>query len=182
MKYIKTYEYSIRDEYSKMGVENFYKQNSDTYINPHLDNINKSLEWVLSKINITNFIDLACGNGEVTSYLSKKGINKSIGIDPFLCKSYIKNTKNKCVNLSFEDVATKGLNISSQTIICSYALHLCTKSYMNNLLYNLSTNCDYFVVISPSKYPIINNNYFKLIFSNIFNKTHVKIFKSIQKN
>ena len=37
MKYIK--EYGIRDEYSKMGVENFYKLNKTSYVNPHLDNI-----------------------------------------------------------------------------------------------------------------------------------------------
>lgn len=180
MKYIKKYEYGIRDEYSKIGVHNFYSQNKSTYVNPHLDNIHLSLDWVLSKINITNFIDLACGNGEITTHLSKKGINNSVGIDPYLCDTYINKTNNKCINLSFEDIATNGLNINTQTIICSYALHLCPKSYMNNLLYNLSTNCKYFIIISPSKYPIINNNYFELMFENKIEKTHTKIFKSNQ--
>jgi hypothetical protein len=181
MKYIKKFEYGIRDEYARIGVENFYKTNKDTYVNPHLNNVQKCLDWVLTKINITDFIDLACGNGEVSSFLDKKGITDSIGIDPYLCNTYNKKTNNECLNLSFEDISTNGLDISKQTIICSYALHLCQKSYLNNLLYNLSTNCEYFILISPSKYPIIENDYFELMFSTIINKTHCKIFKSVLK-
>lgn len=175
-------EYGIRDEYKKMGVENFYKTNKTSYINPHIENIHLCLDKVLSKIEIKSFIDLAAGNGEVTSYLNKKGIKKSIGIDPYLFETYINNTGNECLNLSFEDIANNGLNIYKQTIICSYALHLCPKSYFNNLMYNLSTNCEYFVLISPSKYPIITEDYFELIDSFIINKTHCKIFKSLMNN
>jgi len=178
MKYIKSInEYGIRDEYSKMGVKNFYQQNSDSYINPHLDSINKCLEWVIDKINISSFIDLASGNGEVTSFLKENGITDGFGIDPFLCSSYQKNTNKDCLNLSFEDISTNGLDTPTQTIICSYALHLCSKSYFNNLMYNLSTNCEYFVLISPSKYPVINDNYFKLIDGIKIDKSHCKIFQ-----
>jgi choline kinase len=113
--------------------------------------------------------------------LNKKGITDSIGIDPYLCNTYNKKTNNECLNLSFEDIETNGLNINKQTIICSYALHLCPKSFLNNLLYNLSINCEYFILISPSKYPIIEDDYFELMFSTIINKTHCKIFKSVLK-
>lgn len=178
MKYIKKYEYGIRDEYAKIGVENFYKKNKDTYVNPHLNDIQKCLDWVLTKINIVSIIDLGAGSGEVTSYLSEKGITNSIGVDPYLCSTYQKKTNNECVNLSFEDIAINGLNIESQTIICSYALHLCPKSYFNNLLYNLSTQCKYFVLISPNKYPVINN-YFEPMFDIKIGKSHCKIFKKI---
>jgi hypothetical protein len=166
----------IRDEYSKIGVKDFYKINTHSYVNPHLIYIQQSLEWVLSKINVNSFIDLACGNGEVTSFLIKNDIIDGFGIDPYLCGTYKNKTNYKCINLSFEDIATKGLNIKTQTIFCSYALHLCDKSYLNNLLYNLSSFCKYFVLISPSKYPNINDNYFNLLFSNKINKTHSKIF------
>ena len=40
-------------------------------------------------------------------------------------------------------------NINRQVIICSYALHLCPKSYFNQLIYNLSSNCEYFILIRP---------------------------------
>lgn len=179
MKYIKSInEYGIRDEYSKMGVETFYKKNKSTYINPHIDNIHLTLDWIISKINITSFIDLAAGNGEVTSYLDKNGIKNGFGIDPYLFDTYEQNTGKKCLPLSFEDIATNDLYYDTQTIICSYALHLCDKSYFNNLIYNLSRSCEYFVLISPSKYPIITDDYFELIDSTIINKTHCKIFKS----
>lgn len=178
MKYIKTYEYGIRDEYSKMGVKNFYQNNKTSYVNPHIDNIHLCLDKVINKIKITNFLDLASGNGEVTSFLSKKGISNGIGCDPFLSETYIKNTGNECLTYSFEDIANNGLDDFYQTIICSYALHLCDKSYFNNLLFNLAYNCEYFVLISPSKYPTISEDYFEIIDSFIINKTHCKIFKS----
>ena len=63
----------IRDEYSKQGVKNFYQFNKDNYINPHINSIHKSLDWILAKININDYLDLACGNGEVSEYLIKKG-------------------------------------------------------------------------------------------------------------
>ena len=179
MKYIKHInEYGIRDEYTKMGVDTFYKQNKLTYVNPHLKNIHLALDWVLSKIKITSIIDLAAGTGEVTSYLASKGITDAIGIDPYLSETYEKNTGNDSLNLSFQDIATEGIGYHAQTVICSYALHLCPKSYLNNLMYNLHEICEYFVLISPSKYPIIPEDYFELIDSIIINKTHCKIYKS----
>jgi len=177
MKYIK--EYGIRDEYSKFGVKNFYKLNKKTYLNPHIDNVHKCLDFVTDKIKITNILDLACGNGEVTKYLQQKGITNSIGCDPYLYESYKENTGNNCLTKSFEDISINGLDNFYQTIICSYALHLCDKSYFNNLLYNLALKCEYFVLISPSKYPIITDKYFQLIDNVIINKAHCNIFNSI---
>lgn len=177
MKYIK--EYGIRDEYSKMGVENFYKLNKTSYVNPHLDNIHLCLDFVIDKIKITNFLDLGCGNGEATLYLRTKNIIDGIGCDPYLSETYIKNTGKECLDDSFENISNNGLDDFYQTIICSYALHLCEKSYLNNLLFNLALSCEYFVLISPSKYPVISEDYFQLIDSVIINKTHCKIFKSV---
>jgi sodium/proline symporter len=77
-----------------------------------------------------------------------------------------------------EDISLRYLPDNFNTIICSYALHLCPKSYFNNLLYALSIGCKYFVVISPSKYPLIDK-YFKLVDKTIINRTHCRIYKSI---
>jgi hypothetical protein len=171
------FENGIRDEYNRIGVHNYYDMHRDSYVNPHLDNIQLSLDWVMNKIKISDFIDLSCGNGEVTTYLSSKGIKKSIGTDPYFCDIYTNKTGNECLSLSFEHIAVNGLNINSQTIICSYALHLCSKSYFEQLLYNISSNCEYFVLISPSKYPVVEN-YFDLVDETIINRTHCKIYKS----
>ena len=168
----------IRDEYTKMGVKKYYTDNKETYVNPHEGNIKLVLDWVLKQINITDFIDLSCGNGEVTSYLAKKGITDAIGTDPYFNEIYTEKTRNECLKLSFEDIAIAGLNVHKQTIICSYALHLCPDSYFSQLMYNLSLNCTYFVLISPSKYPTITEDYFELIDETIINRTHCKIYKS----
>jgi len=179
MKHIKSiHEHGIRDEYTKIGIKKYYTDNKETYINPHEDNIKLVLNWCLKKINITNFIDLSCGNGEITKYLSKNGIIDAIGTDPYFNNIYTKKTGNECLKLSFEDIAIHGLNLHKQTIICSYALHLCTNSYFNQLMYNLSLNCKYFILISPSKYPIITEDYFEFIDGIIINRTHCKIYKS----
>lgn len=122
MKYIK--EYGIRDEYTKMGVENFYKANKNSYINPHLENIHLCLNFITDKIKITNFLDLAAGNGEVTSYLETKNITNGVGCDPYLSESYERNTGKECIIDSFENISNNGLNNFYQTIICSYALQL----------------------------------------------------------
>jgi hypothetical protein len=164
-----------------MGIENFYKANKTSYVNPHLEKIHLCLDFVVDKIKITNFLDLAAGNGEVTSYLKAKGIDNAVGCDPYLSETYEKNTGKKCLIESFENISNNGLDNYYQTIICSYALHLCDKTYFNNLLFNLSLNCKYFVLISPSKYPIISEYYFEIIDSTIIHKTHCKIFKSVIK-
>lgn len=173
----KIFENGIRGEYTKMGVHNYYDKHKDDYINPHLSNVKLCLDWVISKIDILNFVDLSCGNGEVTSFLKSKDITDSVGTDPYFCDIYKSKTNNDCLELSFEEIAKNGLKYDKQTIICSYALHLCPKSYFNQLLFNLSSNCEYFVLISPSKYPIIDN-YFDLIDETIINRTHCKIYKS----
>ena len=61
----KMFENGIRDEYTKMGVHNYYDKHRDSYVNPHLDNIQLSLDWVMNKLKISDFIDLSCANGAV---------------------------------------------------------------------------------------------------------------------
>ena len=168
----------IRDEYSKQGVKNFYQFNKDNYINPHINSIHKSLDWILAKININDYLDLACGNGEVSEYLIKKGFNNCKGCDPYFKEIYIKKHKSLCYDLTFEQIVTNGLPNFFDTIICSYAIHLCPKSYFKTLLYQLSLKCNNLVIISPSKYPKIED-FFELKDSIIIDRTHVRIFTSI---
>lgn len=187
MKYIKffnNYEvmkssesHSIRDEYIKSSPDEYYSTKRSEYKNPHLDRINKCLDYVYNKIDIGYFLDLACGDGIVSEYLSNKGLNEFKGSDPYFKEIYENKFNRKCYDYRFEDIAKNGINDKFNTVICSYALHLCNKSYMNNLLYNISNMCEYFVVISPSKYPIINEHYFKLIDSKIIDRTHIRIYK-----
>lgn len=168
----------IRNEYTKQGVKNFYQFNKENYTNPHINSINKSLDWILSKLDIKDYLDLACGNGEVTEYLVSKGKKDCYGCDPYFKDIYIKKHKSNCYDLDFEKIAVDGLPKFFDTIICSYAIHLCPKSYFKTLLYQLSIKCNNLIVISPSKYPIIDD-YFNLVDSTIIDRTHVRIFKSM---
>ncbi len=168
----------IRNKYSEIGVDNYYNFNKSEYKNPHLSKVEKCLEWVNDKINIGYFLDLSCGNGEVSSYLQKFGINNFKGSDPYFSEIFKGNFNKECFKLRFEDIALTSLPESFNTIICSYALQLCPKSYFDTLLYNLSSNCKYFVVISPSKYPVISESYFDLLDNIIIDRTHCRIYES----
>ena len=179
MKFINKYEsFSIRSEYEKSSPKEYYSTKKDQYYNPHSKRIFKCLDHLISEINIGYFLDLGCGNGVVSEYLSTKSYTNFKGCDPYFKDIYEDKFSKECFNKSFEEISKTGLNEKFDTIICSYALHLCDYSYLNNLLYQLSNNCKNFVVISPSKYPIISNDYFELRSQNIFDRTHIRIFNS----
>lgn len=178
---IKRFEnFSIRSEYEKSSPEKYYKTKSDEYENPHKERIQKCLDYLMDKINIGRFLDLSSGDGLVTDYLENKGYKDFKLSDPYFYDIISsKWGKEKTIKLSFEDISKFGLDENFDTIICSYALHLCEKSYLNNLFYQLSKSCNYFVVISPSKYPIIDETFFKIIDHKIIERSHIKIYKSI---
>lgn len=178
MKYLKSWNESIRSKYVELGVDDYYKSNKSEYSNPHSHRVIKALDYVESNINIGYFLDLACGDGIVSEYLKSKGFNKFKGSDPYFKEIYEEKFGVECLEYNFQNIANKGLDEKFDTIICSYALHLCPKSYLNNLLYQLSISCDNFVVISPSKFPIIEEDYFELIDSEVIDRTHIRIYKS----
>jgi len=178
MRYLKTWNESIRSKYVEMGVDDYYKSNKSEYKNPHSPRVIKSLDYVNSIIDIGYFLDLSCGDGVVSEYLKSKGLNNFKGSDPHFYDIYQDKFNKECFDYSFEDISNNGLNEKFDTIICSYALHLCPKSYLNNLLYQLSLSCENFVIISPSKYPIITEDYFELTDSEVIDRTHVRIYKS----
>lgn len=169
---------SIRGQYEKSNVKDYYLNNNENYNNPHLDYIHESLDHINKIINIGYFLDLACGNGEVSLYLQDKGLILYDGIDPYFTNVYTSNTKHTCLNNTFEDIAKCGLPKKYDTIICSYAMHLCSTSYLSLLLYNLAISCKHLVIITPNNKPIIGNEYFSLLDKNKFNKSKVLIYKS----
>jgi hypothetical protein len=181
MNLIKRFEdYSIRGEYEKSSPDDYYKTKSHEYSNPHKHRIQKCLDYLIDNYEIDDFLDLSCGDGLVSDYLQKRGFTDFSATDPYFCDIWNKKfVDKKCYSLSFEDISKNGLPERFDTIICSYALHLCEKSHLNSLLYQLSLSCDKLVVISPSKYPQINEDFFELIDYKIVDRSHIKIYKSI---
>ena len=169
---------SIRNEYSKIGVTEFYKKYGDTYSNPHEKTIHKHLLLILNQFNKNDkILDLCCGSGEVSLFLYNKGFNNISGIDPYTKQNYIDRTGLKCSGMDFSDLSTKGLTEQYNTIICSFAMHLCPKSYLPNLLYQLSLVTHNLIIISPHKKPEINH-YFTLSKTQYIDNVYLKIYNS----
>ena len=68
------------------------------------------------------------------------------------------NKTNKyCYNKSFKDIILNGLENEYDTIICSFALHLCEESMLPTLLYQLSLKSKKLLILTPHKRPNCNN-------------------------
>ena len=175
------YELDIRNNYQKFGVQNYYKNVKHEYKNPHLSYIEESILKIINDYNIdfSKVLDLACGTGEITTILKEYNINNVIGLDPYLYKEYNKNTNNKCLQLSFEDIQKGKLDIKFSTIICSYALHLCEKSILPDVLWNLSLISKNLIILSPNNKPEINDNSFILVDNFKIEKCKTRIYESI---
>lgn len=172
---------SIRGGYEDMGVEDFYKKKGNEYINPHLQDIEESIEMIddLDIVDLSNVLDLAAGTGEVTNILNGLGYDNIEGLDLYLCDEYENNTGNKCMKMSFGDVQRGQLkNKKYSTIICSYALHLADKSILHGLLWELSLISEYLVILSPTKKPEISEDSWELLYSFTNNKSKNRIYTS----
>lgn len=144
---------SVRNEYDRLGVDGFYKVNALSYHNPHepivrdLVDIAVQGDWIGTKV-----LDMCCGSGEVSRCLDQ-GPYDITGTDPYLFDLYALNTGNKVLPYSFKDIANGKLKEDFDTVICSFALHLCPKSLLHSVLWQLQTISDTLIVISPNKNP-----------------------------
>ena len=147
---------AIRNQYAQVGVENYYQNNADTYKNPHEDIIT---ELINESNEIVDYgqtvLDLCCGNGLATKVL-EQNVKHIVGNDPYMYKQYTEQTNRFCYDYDFKQLAQACLIDKVDTIICSFALHLCDESLLPNVLYNLSLIADTLVIITPNKKPTIN--------------------------
>lgn len=146
---------AIRNEYAEIGVEKFYELHSRNYRNPH--------EFVIKKlVNIAqesgvvgkNVIDLCCGSGEVTMALKNCVVT---GVDPYTSDAYFIRTGRKSNPLDFKNIAQGHLKGHYDSVICSFALHLCPISLLPMVLWRLGEITDTLIVISPNKKPDCDN-------------------------
>lgn len=153
---------NIREAYQTFGVETFYKENGYSYINPHVDIVRKLTRYAENNYDIgTNILDLCCGSGEVTSALSNK-LN-IIGNDPYTRDNYIKQTGRECLSFTFDDIQSGKLKSTFDTVFCSFALHLCEQSKLQQVLWQLSLICKKLIIITPHKRPNCSGISFRLV-------------------
>lgn len=166
----------IRNQYSQFGVEKFYQDNAETYENPHEPIIHAHLNSCIRDKSLKNgrILDLCCGTGQVTKLLQKNGFRNIEGIDPFTNLEYQKRTGCVAYNFDFKYIATKGLPKQYDTIICSFALHLCPESLLPQVLWQLGESCKTLIILSPNKKPEIG-----FPFELVSNKKEQRVFTKI---
>lgn len=148
---------SIRDGYLELGVDEYYKLHKNDYENPHKIIIQNLLDYAKKNWNIgNNLLDLCCGSGEVTISFLDYNI---VGCDPYTFELYEKNTNKKCYNKTFQDIVENGLDNNYDTILCSFAMHLCEESMLPILLYQLGLKAKQLIIITPHKRPNCNGIY-----------------------
>ena len=172
---------SVRQGYEQLGVEGYYKEHGLDYVNPHIDKITHLLNLDEVKKYIgDSVLDLCCGGGEVTTILNSQSKQYSIdGVDPYTAMAYKKNTGKTCMPYTFKDIVLGKLdNKKYDTIICSFAMHLCELSMLNMLLFRLSNISNTLIILTPHKRPVIKN-WWKLQKEIIFERVKLRIYTKI---
>lgn len=168
---------SIREQYEKHGVVNYYQNQADDYQNPHSSDIAQALKLVIDKIDWSLTFDLACGNGLITNLLKHQyNIQVTNACDPYLSKQYKKHTGQQCHEWSFSDICRKGFDQSYSCIVASYSIHLAQELF--DLLYQIAIHTKYLLILSPTKHPHINDHLFSLNFEHKIGKTYIRLYLS----
>ena len=143
---------AIRNKYQELGVEQYYAQHGAEYDNPHFAQIHQLLVQNQSRLDYSNVLDFCCGSGEVSLVLKELGFETNAS-DPFTFEAYAKNLGKACLKYSFEDIVKSPLDDQFSTIICSFAMHLCSDDQLFPLVYNLFQSTSTLVIITPHKRP-----------------------------
>ena len=172
---------SIRSGYEELGVEGYYKLHNEDYSNPHFYIVRELLQKYIKYNNIgIDILDMCCGSGEVTHILKEVNKNFNIeGLDPYTAPAYNKNTGLSCMKYNFMDIL-KGqlINKKYDTIICSFALHLCEETMLNMVLYQLSLIANRLIIITPHKRPEINS-WWEEVYREKTNKVTLRVYNKI---
>jgi 2-polyprenyl-3-methyl-5-hydroxy-6-metoxy-1,4-benzoquinol methylase len=157
---------SVREGYEALGVHKYYLANANDYSNPHFEQIKQLIEQNHTKFSLNSVLDLGSGSGEVTLILQSLGYNNIEGMDPYTYKLYTHNTGSTCSKLTFEDIVKGKLKKNYESIICSFAMHLCDEAILGGLTYQLFQHTQHLIIITPHKRPVLENfNNIQLIHS-----------------
>jgi ubiquinone/menaquinone biosynthesis C-methylase UbiE len=145
---------SIRQQYEQCGVDSYYLEHGGGYENPHAQDVVKCLRYFYSKEKHMKVLDFACGDGLVSKRIGNQ--SKIIGCDGYLYERYTKETGNRCHKHTFQDICDFNNFIENNfdLIVFSYAIDLVESSYIQQLLYRLSTIGKEMLVIRPNKHII----------------------------
>jgi len=155
-------EFAIRHQYEKFGVNGYYSQHGSEYRNPHEDRLKIIVRQLIEKWNIQStdrVLDLACGSGEITLILRQLNFQSINGIDPYTSEAYEKRVGQPIHGKwTFEQIADgclEAANESYDVIICSFAAHLISPSYLPLVMIQLRFIAKKLIILTPHKRPQI---------------------------
>lgn len=145
----------ISDGYRKVGVGAFYENHSHEYSNPHSVFVENCLNHCTFRKD-ERVLDMGCGDGLVTKYLLRKGLRSVTGADGYMSKRYQQETGMSCHEVSFEDIATRGMPNSEvfDTVICSYIVDIIPESFRHNFFWNIALRTKRLIVIRPNSHKL----------------------------
>ena len=146
---------SVREEYRRLGVAEYYRQHGGDYRNPHFPQVRELLRRNEGRIDYRQALDFCCGSGEVSLVLRELGYEPAAAADPFTSEAYTAMTGLSCLPLYFHDVVRGGLDGHYSAIICSFAMHLCPDDQLFMLCYQLFRHTGQLIIITPHKRPAL---------------------------
>ncbi len=173
----------FRQLYNNSGNSDLYYINhGNSYSNPHQNSIEKIVKDVVTTFFTIqhSYLDLGCGGGQVSMALNSIGCKNVVGLDPYTTSLYKKNCPFPILAHSFQDVAYNKIQLDNcDVVIASFSLHLCPLHDLKLLCINLALVCQWLVIISPHKNPILTDDCgFKLVEFFKSDRIHVRIYKS----
>ena len=187
----------MSDEYSRLGVQQYYELHAEDYRNAHFPDIVEAAcdaadalmqHWAGDQLSV---LDLACGSGEAALALHEWRRRRGMahltlscqGADPYTCPAFAQRTGTKALPISFEDVANGYLLQSGMAFdlcVCSFALHLVTeRSRLWAVLNALAASCQYLLLLSPHKRPEVTcSSGWQLAYQTRVARVHTRLYKS----
>ncbi|MBI3244421.1 MAG: class I SAM-dependent methyltransferase [Chloroflexi bacterium] len=175
---------SIRAQYQRYGVKEFYERFGGDYSNPHERAIQHALQAAVETwpVDLSRVLDLACGSGEATLALKALGADKIDGVDPYTAEAYFARTGQTAEPFTFEQIAAGALAAAGRSyslIVCSFALHLLQPSRLPALTYQLSLLADSLLILTPHKRPALKPEWgWTLTGELVVERVRVRYFKS----
>lgn len=168
----------ISNGYREEGVDAYYENHSHDYENPHSLFVEHCLRHLVLPTD-SKVLDVGCGNGLVTKTLKQMGLWDISGVDKYMAARYNQETGCKCAEVSFEDIAIKGLPTDTHydVMICSYMVDIIHGSFRNLFMWNLASQADTIVVIRPNEKEL-KYSYLELTSKVKVQKSRMTVYKS----